>query len=57
MSHENLGNHYETNFALTKHHNYSLGELEGMYPFERAIYVKMIETWLKDLQERLRRTS
>jgi hypothetical protein len=40
------------NFALMQHHNYSLGDLENMMPFEREVYVALLQQWLEE--ERLR---
>jgi hypothetical protein len=40
MLHDNLANHYTTNFALMQHHKYSLTELENMMPFEKEILKK-----------------
>ena len=53
LSHDSLFNHYKTNFALMQHHKYSLGELEGMIPFEREIYVTMLIQHLEEEKQRL----
>ena len=52
MLHENLANHYRTNFALMQHHKYSLTELDNMIPFEREIYVNLLMQWIKEENER-----
>lgn len=52
LSHESLTNYYKVNFALMQHHNYSLGDLENMMPFEREVYVALLQQWLEE--ERLR---
>ena len=31
-----------------QHHNYSLGDLESMMPWEREIYVDMLVTHIKE---------
>jgi len=31
-----------------QHHNYSLTELENMMPWEREIYVEMLEQYIKE---------
>ena len=31
-----------------QHHNYSLGDLDNMLPWEREIYVKMLVAHLKE---------
>lgn len=52
FSHETLENYYQTNFALMKYHNYSLTELEEMYPFEREIYLILVENWVREEKEK-----
>lgn len=38
-------------FALAQHHKYSITEIENLIPFERDIYVDMLLTHLKELEE------
>ena len=52
MAHEDLESYYKVNFALMQHHKYSLTELENMIPWERDIYVGLLQQYLED--ERLR---
>ncbi len=54
LCHENLQNHYVTNFNLMQHHKYSLTELDNMIPFEREIYVTLLIQHIKEENERLR---
>ena len=35
-----------------QHHNYSLGDLDNMLPWEREIYVDMLVTHIKEENER-----
>jgi len=51
LSHNTLTNYYQTNFSLMQHHKYSLGDIEGMIPWERDIYVKMLLEYLEKLKE------
>ena len=51
LSHNTLMNYYQTNFSLMQHHKYSLGDIEGMIPWERDIYVKMLLEYLEKLKE------
>ena len=51
MSHDSLINHYQTNFQLMQHHNYSLTDLNNMIPYEREIYVSLLENFLKEEKE------
>ena len=52
LSHEGLVNYYNTNFQMMQHHKYSLGELEDMMPWERAIYIKLLLNHLEEEAER-----
>lgn len=52
MVHDSLANMYQLNFALMQYHKYSLAELENMIPFERDIYVVMLQQYLKEQEER-----
>ena len=54
LSHDSLFNYYETNFALMKHHKYSLTELDNMIPWEREIYVNLLAKWIKEENERIK---
>lgn len=54
FSYESLENYYQTNFALMKHHNFSLTELEDMYPFEREIYLILLENWVREQNEKIK---
>jgi hypothetical protein len=51
LSHNTLANYYQTNFALMQHHKYSLSDIDGMIPWERDIYVKMLVEYLERLKE------
>lgn len=46
LGHDNLANHYKTNFALMQHHKYSLSELEQMIPWERYLYIDLLKEYL-----------
>lgn len=51
LSHDNLMNHYKTNFILMQEHKYSLSELENMMPWEREVYIGLLMTHLKKKAE------
>ncbi|MBM31236.1 MAG: hypothetical protein CL764_00085 [Chloroflexi bacterium] len=53
MSHDSLANHFQTNFAMIQHHQWSLTELENMIPFERQIYVLLLQNWIKEENQRV----
>jgi hypothetical protein len=52
LSHESLYNYMQTNFQLMQHHQYSLTELDEMYPWEREIYVRLLLQHLEEERER-----
>ena len=57
LSHDSLINHYQTNFNMMQHHNYSLSELDTMLPWERMIYVTLLTDWIKEENERVRQQN
>ena len=50
-------NMYQTNFALMKHHKYSLDELENMIPFEREVYITLLVDYIKKENERIKQQN
>ena len=48
MSHEDLASYYKINFALMQHHKYSLTELENMMPWEREIYLALLQQYIEE---------
>ena len=48
MAHEDLESYYKLNFALMQHHKYSLTELENMIPWEREIYVSLLQQFVEE---------
>ena len=47
-----LENYFKLNFALMQYHKYSLTEIEIMMPWERDIYVGLLQQHLEE--ERLK---
>jgi hypothetical protein len=43
-----LENYFRLNFALMQYHKYSLWEIESMMPWERDIYVGLLEQHLEE---------
>ena len=43
-----LAAYYKLNFALIQYHKYSLTEIENMIPWERDIYVALLEQHLEE---------
>tara|TARA_A100001388_G_scaffold62553_1_gene43596 strand:+ start:1547 stop:1732 length:186 start_codon:yes stop_codon:yes gene_type:complete len=48
MSHVNLEAYYKLNFALIQHHKYSLTEIENMIPWEKEIYVSLLQQYVEE---------
>ena len=48
MAHEDLASYYKLNFALMQHHKFSLTELENMMPWEREIYVSLLQQYVEE---------
>jgi hypothetical protein len=43
-----LENYYKLNFALVQYHKYSLTEIENLIPWERDIYVTLLQQHLEE---------
>ena len=39
---------------MIQHHKWSLTELENMLPFERQVYVMLLQNWIKEENERIK---
>jgi len=39
---------------MMQHHNYSLTELDGMIPWEREIYVTLLQEYIKEENEKIK---
>ena len=42
---------------MVQHHKYSLTELDNMLPWERQIYVSMLEEFIKEENERVKKQN
>jgi len=48
MAHIDLESYFKLNFALMQHHKYSLTEIENMMPWERDIYVGLLNQYIEE---------
>ena len=48
MSHMSLESYFKINFALIQYHKYSLTEIENLIPWERDVYVGLLQQHLED---------
>ena len=53
MAHEDLESYFKTNFALMQHHKYSLTELENMIPWEREVYLTLLQQYIEEENKRI----
>ena len=47
MYHDSLENYMQNNFSLLQHHNWSLSDREGMIPWEKQTYIKMLQNYIE----------
>tara|TARA_Y100001968_G_C19052418_1_gene569779 strand:- start:51 stop:230 length:180 start_codon:yes stop_codon:yes gene_type:complete len=48
MAHTNLESYYKINFSLMQHHKYSLSDIENMIPWEREIYIGLLQQHIEE---------
>lgn len=44
-------------FTLTHQYKYTLTELENMIPWERDLYISMVNTWVKEETEKINKVK
>ena len=42
---------------MIQHHKWSLTEIEDMLPYERDIYVAMLQNWVEEENERIKQQN
>jgi hypothetical protein len=53
MAHIDLESYYKVNFSLMQHHKYSLTEIENMMPWERDIYLGLLNQYVEEENTRI----
>ena len=48
MAHMDLESYFKLNFALMQHHKYSLTEIENMIPWERDIFLGLLNQYIEE---------
>jgi hypothetical protein len=48
MAHMELESYFRINFALMQFHKYSLTEIEAMMPWERDIYLSLLQQHIEE---------
>lgn len=54
MGQDSLATYYKTNFALMQFHKWGLNEVESMLPWERYIYVDLLENHIIEEEKKQR---
>jgi|TARA_Y100000022_G_scaffold152677_1_gene134614 hypothetical protein len=49
-----LENYFRLNFSLMQYHKYSLTEIENMMPWERDIYVALLQNHLEEEEQKMK---
>ena len=57
MAHIDLESYYKLNFSLMQHHKYSLTEIENMMPWEREIYLTLLNQYFEEENEKAKQQS
>ena len=57
MIHMDLEAYFRLNFALIQYHKYSLTEIENMMPWERDIYVALLQQHLEDEEQKMKQRN
>tara|TARA_B100000900_G_scaffold336823_1_gene298653 strand:- start:32 stop:196 length:165 start_codon:yes stop_codon:yes gene_type:complete len=47
-----LEGYYKLNFALIQYHKYSLTEIESLIPWERDVYVSLLQQHLEEEEQK-----
>lgn len=54
LGYDSLENFMKTNFSMMQHHKYSYSELMEMIPWERHVYLALLNAYLKEENERIK---
>ena len=47
IAREDLESYFRINFSLMQYHKYSLTELENMMPWERDVYISLLQDYIE----------
>ena len=53
MAHIDLESYYKVSFSLIQYHKYSLTEIENMMPWERDIYLALLNQYVEEENSRI----
>jgi|TARA_B100000282_G_C31719193_1_gene485109 hypothetical protein len=57
MAHIDLESYYRINFAMMQHHKYSLTEIENLIPWEREIYLGLLNQYVEEENLRIQQQA
>ena len=57
MTHIDLESYYKLNFSLIQHHKYSLTEIENMIPWEREVYLGLLNQYIEEENLKAQQTN
>lgn len=52
-----MKSYYNNMFTLTHQYKYTLTELENMIPWERDMYISMVNTWVREETEKVKQKN
>lgn len=50
----NLKSYYSNMFTMVHQYKYTLTELENMMPWERDLYINLLNVWVKEEEDRIK---
>ena len=54
MGYQRLAVYFKTMFSLMNHHKWNLSEVEDLMPWEKQVYVDLLEDWIKQKEQEAR---
>lgn len=54
MGHDSLANVIKSNFNLLHHHKWSLSDVEQLIPWEKHIYIELLNEWVREQEDKAR---
>lgn len=54
MGYQSLALYFKTNFSIMNHHKWSISEIEDMMPWERQVYLDLLQDWIKQKEQEIK---
>ena len=55
MGHDSLANVIKSNFNLLHHHKWSLYDVEQLMPWEKHIYIELLNEWVREQEDKAKK--